>query len=53
MHPAVASATGMYLTLYTTLAATIDLLISNRLNVPYAVLLGVMTIIGSIPGLYA
>mmetsp|Transcript_47573 Transcript_47573/g.62898 ORF Transcript_47573/g.62898 Transcript_47573/m.62898 type:complete len:110 (-) Transcript_47573:118-447(-) len=52
MHPAVASATGMYCTLFTTLAATVILLFNDALNLPYAALICLVTLIGTFPGLY-
>ena len=52
MHPDVASATGMYLTMYTTIAATINVLINQKLNIPYAAMITIFTIIGTMPGLY-
>ena len=53
LHPAVASATGMYLVLFTTLSASINLLINEQLNIPYSLWLSLFTIIGTIPGLFA
>ena len=50
VHPAVASATGMYCTMFTTLAATINLLLNNGLNIPYFLLISALTIVGTIPG---
>jgi len=52
IHPAVASATGMYMTMFTTLAATINLLINEGLNIPYCICICLITIVGTIPGLY-
>lgn len=52
IHPAVASATGMYMTMFTTAAATINLLLSNGLNLPYSALICAITIVGTIPGLF-
>lgn len=52
IHPAVASATGMYMTMFTTAAATINLLLSNGLNIPYTVLISAISIVGTVPGLY-
>ena len=51
MHPGVASATGMYLTMWTALSATINVLINKGLNIPYSILICVLTLIGSIPGI--
>ena len=52
MHTAVASATGMYLTLFTTAAATINVLINQKLNLEYAGWICLLTLIGSLPGIY-
>ena len=52
MHPAVASATGMYITMFTTLAATINVLINDKLNQPYSLMINLLTIVGTIPGLF-
>lgn len=52
MHPAVASATGMYCTLFTTAAATINVLINQKLDLPFAGWICSMTLIGTLPGLY-
>ena len=52
MHPAVASATGMYCTMFTTLAASIITLLNQKLNLPYAVLLCSLSLLGTMPGLY-
>jgi len=52
MHPAVASATGMYCTLFTTLAASTILLLNEDLNLPYSAMICVITLIGTMPGLY-
>ena len=50
--PSVASATGMYLTLFVTLSATIVFAIFGFVKLDYCILLNIMTIIGSGPGLY-
>lgn len=42
----------MYLTLFTTLAASINVLMNNKINIPYAILINVLSIVGTIPGLY-
>lgn len=52
MHSAVASSTGMYLTMYTTIAATINMLVVDRINVTYMLILCVLAIAGSIPGIF-
>ena len=52
MHYAVASSTGMYLTMFTALAATINMLIFKRIDVQYMVVIAVLTILGSIPGIF-
>ena len=51
MHPAVASATGMYCTMFTTLACTLIVILNAELNIPYAGLLIVITLLGTLPGL--
>ena len=52
MHPASASATGMYCTLFTSLAATINVLINESLNLPFSLAINLLTLIGTLPGLY-
>ena len=52
MHPTVASATGMYLTLFTTLATTINNIINQNLNLHYTLLISIVSILACIPGLY-
>ena len=52
MHYAVASSTGMYLTMFTALAATINMLIFKRIDVSYMLLIAVLTVLGSIPGIF-
>jgi len=52
MHPAVASATGMYCTMFTTLAGTINILINKQLNMPFSALICLITFLGTMPGLY-
>ena len=51
MHPAVASATGMYCTMLATLASTLIVLSNDGLNIPYAGLLIAVTLVGTLPGL--
>ena len=48
----VATATGMYLTMFTTLAATIQVMVFNKINMEYALYIQVMTVIGSFLGLF-
>ena len=52
MHYAVASSTGMYLTMFTALAATINMLIFKRIDVSYMLLIAVLTVLGSVPGIF-
>jgi uncharacterized membrane protein YfcA len=52
IHPTVASATGMYMVMYTTMASTMVVILLNKLYVQYAVILCVLTLIGTIPGVY-
>ena len=51
MHSAVASSTGMYLTMFTTLTATTNALIIESINVQYMLVLCGLTIVSSIPGI--
>ena len=51
LHPAVGSATGMYLTMFTTLSATIVQFINGNIDIYYFLLLNVFVIAGSFPGL--
>jgi len=51
MHSAVASSTAMYLTMFTTLTATINALIIESVNVQYMLVLCALTIVFSIPGI--
>ena len=51
-HASVASATGMYLTLFTTLASTINMFIFKSINISYCLMIGTLTIIGTVPGVY-
>ena len=48
----VATATGMYLTMFTTLAATIQVMVFNKINMKYAIYVQLMTVIGSFLGLF-
>ena len=52
MHTAVASSTAMYLTMFTTVAATINMLIFKRLAVYYMLLLGALALLGAVPGIF-
>ena len=51
MHSAVASSTAMYLTMFTTLTATINALIIESVNVQYMLVLCLITVVASIPGI--
>ena len=51
MHTAVASSTGMYLTMFTTIAATVNMLAIKQINVAYMLILCGVTPIGSIIGI--
>ena len=53
VNPTVASGTGQYMTMYTTLSSTIVGLLMGKLNHKYAIVVNVLTIIGSYPGIYA
>jgi uncharacterized membrane protein YfcA len=52
VHPAVASATGMYMVIFTTTASSMVVILLNRLYVKYAIILAILTLIGSYPGVY-
>ena len=51
VNATVATGTGMYLTMITTLSATINLLIVNKINMTYSLVINIITIIVSVPGL--
>jgi hypothetical protein len=51
IHPAVASDTGMYLSMVGSTASTFIVIMFGRFNPYYAIVLSVMTLIGSYPGL--
>lgn len=48
----VATATGMYLTLYTTLSSSLQLLIMKRIPLDYMAYVLVMTLLGTGPGIF-
>lgn len=48
----VATATGMYVTMFLTLSATIQMIIFKKINMSYAVYVLIMTAIGSVLGLF-
>jgi uncharacterized membrane protein YfcA len=48
----VATATGMYITMFTTLVSTIQILFLHKLPLMYGLHVFFMTIFGSIPGVY-
>lgn len=52
VNATVATGTGMYLTMITTLSATINLLIVNKINLTYSLVINLVTILASMPGLY-
>ena len=52
MHSGVASSTGMYLTMFTALAATINMIVFNAINVKYMLILCALTIVASVPGIW-
>mmetsp|Transcript_18582 Transcript_18582/g.25688 ORF Transcript_18582/g.25688 Transcript_18582/m.25688 type:complete len:139 (+) Transcript_18582:302-718(+) len=51
LHPAAASATGMYMVIYSTCAASIVAIIMGNVEPIYTIVIMVMTIIGSYPGI--
>ena len=52
LHYAIASSTGMYLTMFTTINATITMLIFKSIDVNYMLYIGALSIIGSVPGIF-
>ena len=52
INPVVATATGMYVTMFTTLSASIMLLIFKKINLEYSLYIQIMTIAGSLPGIF-
>ena len=52
LHYAIASSTGMYLTMFTTINATITMQIFNSIDVNYMLYIGALSIIGSVPGIF-
>lgn len=50
--PQVASATGMYIMIFTNGASTLTYLSNNMLNTSYAVMTGIVCSIGSVMGMY-
>ena len=48
----VATATGMYLTMFTTLVASITIIIMKKIEMDYALYVLLMTVIGSLLGLF-
>jgi uncharacterized membrane protein YfcA len=48
----VGTATGMYVTMYTTLAATIQVLFFELINLKYSYLVNIMTLIGTFLGIF-
>ena len=52
LNPASASGTGMYLTMFTTISATVTAVIFKQIDLPYFAAFSICSIIGAIPGLY-
>lgn len=52
IEPRVATATGMYVTMFTTLAATIQAIIFKKINLEYALYVQLMTFFGTFPGIF-
>jgi len=46
----VATATGMYITMFTTLSSSIQVIIFKKMDLQYALYLQIMTTLGSLPG---
>jgi len=49
--PAVASATGMYMIIFSTAASTLSFILNGQLNVPYGLWIGFFCIVGSMMGM--
>ena len=52
IHPQVASATGMYVTMFVCLTGSIVLIVFQMINLQYAVYVQLMTFMGTIPGIF-
>lgn len=48
----VASATGMYMVYFTCFASTVAVLLMNKLPIQYAIILCILTAMGTYPGVY-
>ena len=51
LHPAVASGSGMFITMVSTFSSSIVVLVAGKMNLIYALILCIMTIVGTIPGI--
>lgn len=49
----VATATGMYLTTFTALSATLSVIVFKKINLPYAIWVLLMTVFGTLPGIFS
>lgn len=52
IEPQVATATGMYVTMFTTLSATIQVIIYKKIYLRYALYIQIMTFLGTLPGIF-
>ena len=52
LNAATASATGMYLTMFTAGCATITMIVFQRLDLQYTLIINIITILGTLPGVY-
>ena len=52
LEPNVATSTGMYLTMLTTISASLQSLVFKSLPVNYAAIIQSITFFGSVPGIY-
>ena len=48
----IAAATGMYLTMFTAGAATITMMVFQNIDLKYALIMCIITVIGTVPGVY-
>jgi len=51
-HTASASATSMYISMLCTISSTMVVTLLQKLNIPYALWFGALTIVGTIPGIF-
>jgi uncharacterized membrane protein YfcA len=50
VHPSVNASTTVFIAMITSATCTISVLVFERINVPFAVMYWVMTVVGAVPG---